>query len=155
MTFLRFHFDKAVTTRGSVMLLPALILLFAGAAQAQFTVLWDKSGAYDSSRYGQVVISLGDQNQDGYADWAVYSAGNTAPGTPEQSRLEFFHGGNPPDTIPYMTRLADGISELGLGYAQAFGDLNVMELLNGEFGLQSMKAKSVAMKRSTGVVQIQ
>jgi hypothetical protein len=69
-------------------------------------VLWDRSGAGDHSRYG-IPQSLGDQNDDGYADFAVWALGWGGPGEPSEPLAELFHGGNPPDTTPYMTFRSD------------------------------------------------
>jgi hypothetical protein len=78
-----------------------IIALFAFAALAQaqsLHVIWDRSGVGDSSLYGYRILPLGDQNDDGYNDWAIFANGNYYyPGNRgnQQSYLEFFHGGNP------------------------------------------------------------
>ena len=102
-----------------------LCLLTASLAQAQFTphVLWDRSGGGPESRYGALLLPLEDQNDDGYADWAVF-AGGTAPGTPSERLVEFFYGGNPPAADPYRTIRANSDSVWSLERVLAVGDLN-------------------------------
>ena len=86
-------------------------------------VIWERDGANDSSYYGRRILPLGDQNDDGYSDWAV--SGGTAPwGTPTDPVVEFFHGGATPDTNPYRTfRPAQDGSECCLAGRSA-GDVN-------------------------------
>ena len=79
------------------------LVLMAACVQAQpLHVIWDRSGAGDSSSYGAVILPLGDQNNDGYADWAVFATGG-GPVSTQPSLLEFFHGGSSLSTQPYMT----------------------------------------------------
>ena len=80
-----------------------LIVFYISAASAQpwhVNILWERQGLEDSSGYGGI-IALGDQNDDGYADWAVSAY---PPYNPTDSAyVEFFLGGDPPSTEPYMT----------------------------------------------------
>jgi hypothetical protein len=106
----------------------SLLLILASHAFAQYQphAIWQREGAGDSSLYGSQILALGDQNNDGYNDWAVYASGlGYAPaGSPNQPKVEFFHGGNPPDDIPYMTRVAIPGVEVAVRGAKALGDLN-------------------------------
>lgn len=97
-------------------------LLWAGCLLAQpLHVIWDRSGAGDSSRYGYTILPLGDQNNDGYADWAVFAEG----GVGDLPLLEFFHGGYPMPTQPYMTQhLVPGDVEGAVRYIDVLGDVN-------------------------------
>jgi len=92
-------------------------LAAATYAQPSPHVIWDRSGAQDSSRYGAVILPLGDQNNDGYADWAVFAAGGMGNST-DRPYMEFFHGGNPMPTQPYLTYYG-----IGRG-AGVVGDVN-------------------------------
>ncbi len=79
-------------------------VLIAAYGQAQpLHVIWDRSGAGDSSRYGYAILPLGDQNNDGFKDWAVFAAGHGLIGGEDEAKVEFFHGGNPPSSVPYWT----------------------------------------------------
>ncbi len=101
-------------------------LLTSSLTFAQWTpeVLWDQSGAQDTARYGWRVLALGDQNDDGYADFAVWAQGNAGiNGVGPPGRVELFHGGNPPSTIPYHVFTLD--STLTVIYdARVAGDIN-------------------------------
>ncbi len=106
-----------------------ILFLISTAASAQPyepIVLWEREGAGDSSYYGTEILALGDQNDDGFNDWAVYAQGiSGAPeGHPYEPKVEFFHGGNPPDAEPYMVRVMDRVTESRLRGARALGDLN-------------------------------
>jgi len=105
-----------------------LCLLCACAVQAQpFPhVIWDRSGMGDSSLYGYKILPLGDQNNDGYADWAVLAAGWGPPGQASEARLDFYHGGNPPGVQPYRIIRGDTIhgALAGWGAADVLGDVN-------------------------------
>jgi hypothetical protein len=82
-----------------------LFLLLAGHAHAQPwqpQVIWQRNGSGDSSRYGYSILPLGDQNGDGYADWAIFALGTWGSSLNDSGRVEFFHGGSPPDTVPYL-----------------------------------------------------
>ncbi|MBU0690558.1 T9SS type A sorting domain-containing protein, partial [bacterium] len=67
---------------------------------------------------------LGDQNEDGYADWAVLGTGDWPPDPPNHAVLEFFHGGNPPDPNPYQTWILDPDRMMEYFYGFTCGDLN-------------------------------
>ncbi len=88
-------------------------------------VLWDRSGETDSSAYGHEILPLGDQNDDGFADWAVLAYGNIATwhGT-RRPYLEFFHGGNPPSTEPYFVFQQDSPAFYQSWFAGMVGDVN-------------------------------
>jgi hypothetical protein len=112
------------------LMMAVLIAAFAWTvhAQPQYEphTIWQRAGAGDSSLYGTEILALGDQNNDGYNDWAIYAAGlgYAPPGSPNEPKVEFFHGGNPPDTVPYMVRVADRATEVAVRGARALGDLN-------------------------------
>jgi hypothetical protein len=84
-----------------------LLTTEAFAQPWQPEIIWDRSGLQDSSAYGYKILPLGDQNDDSYADWAVYAMGNfSRAGTyhgNQHAYIEFFHGGDPPETVPYLT----------------------------------------------------
>ncbi len=106
---------------------PLFIILFlASSLLAQPwspEVIWDRSGLQDSSLYGYEILPLGDQNDDGFDDWAVAAGGNRIVVGNQWPYVEFFHGGNPPSNIPYMTIF--GPSNLwGWGMAGILNDVN-------------------------------
>jgi len=103
-----------------------LVVTLANAQPYEPVEIWSREGAGDSSLYGSEILALGDQNDDGYNDWAVYAAGlGYAPaGSPNEPKVEFFHGGNPPSNDPYMVRVADRSTEISVRGARALGDLN-------------------------------
>jgi hypothetical protein len=98
-----------------------VIFLLATSAYAQpsLNVIWDRSGAGDSSRYGYTILPLGDQNNDGYADWAVFALG----GIGDAPMIEFFHGGHPMPIEPYMSIQGDQ-QDRTLSFVNVVGDLN-------------------------------
>lgn len=101
-----------------------LTVLIAASIQAQpLHVIWDRSGAGDSSRYGYAILPLGDQNNDGFNDWAVFALG----GQGDVSVLEFFHGGNPLPTQPHTTEHFPNFDSSG-----AFRDMGVAGDVNGD-----------------------
>jgi len=105
-----------------------LLLLFAATsvfAQPDLHVLWDRSGLTDSSAYGYTILPLGDQNHDGFADWAVFAQGNGGGyhGT-RPSYLEFFHGGNPLPSEPFYVFREDSATYYQLWSSWAIGDVN-------------------------------
>jgi hypothetical protein len=93
-------------------------------AQPELNVIWDRSGETDSSSYGTQILPLGDQNNDGYADWAVMAWGNRGYHGTQDAYLEFFHGGNPPPTEPYFTFRPDSVVYEQSWEAFAVGDVN-------------------------------
>jgi hypothetical protein len=101
-----------------------LICLFACAttvvAQPTLHVIWDRSGAQDSSAYGYEILPLGDQNGDSIADWAVWAYGYGS----DPSYLEFFHGGTPPSQTPYLTLQDDPNGQWWIWWADVIGDVN-------------------------------
>jgi hypothetical protein len=85
-------------------------------------VIWDRSGTDPDSHFGMSLYPLGDQNDDGFADWMVWcQAGDV--GTASESMVQLFHGGDPPPNEPYLTILAPR-DALELAYARSVGDLN-------------------------------
>jgi hypothetical protein len=102
----------------------ALTFISAHAQPWTPQVIWQRNGAGDSSRYGSNIYPLGDQNGDGYEDFAVEGWGWGAPGQASEIKTEFFHGGNPPSTTPY--RVFRGDSATGKRYfgIVPLGDIN-------------------------------
>ncbi len=92
-------------------LLPSLLF-----AQWQPTIIWERPGTLADAWYGLQVFALGDQNADGFADFGVSGYGNT-------SRVELFHGGNPPAPTPYMSFRWDSTG-YRFYYGGSFGDVN-------------------------------
>ncbi len=107
------------------MKLMILLVTYATYALAQPyvpTVIWDRSGLTDSAAYGYKILPLGDQNDDGYADWAVQAQGNGGGWHGIQvAYLEFFHGGPNIPSEPYMTYRA---SSGQMWQAYPTGDVN-------------------------------
>ena len=109
------------------LLLP-IVLAYVLTVSAQDyvpTVIWDRSGETDSSAYGYKILPLGDQNDDGFADWAVLSRGNVATyhGT-RGTYLEFFYGSANPSTEPTFVLTQDPSQYYQTWYATDAGDLN-------------------------------
>ncbi len=80
------------------------VLLLGGVCSSSFAqqIIWERDGEGDSSRYGREILPLGDQNLDGFDDFAVQAFGVGPQGTDEGVWLDFFLGGNPPSTEPFM-----------------------------------------------------
>ena len=92
---------------------------------AQFTtVLMNRQGPSSQAHYGSIIFGLGDQNSDGYADFAIWAWGLGPLQRPNYTRLEFFHGGNPVRAVPYRTIFADTVNGVYLGSPGPAGDLN-------------------------------
>ncbi|MBI5059054.1 FG-GAP repeat protein [candidate division KSB1 bacterium] len=70
-------------------------------------VIWDRTGETDSSSYGTQILPLGDQNNDGYADWAVGAWGNFAYAGTQRGYVEFFHGAESLSVQPFHVFRAD------------------------------------------------
>ena len=105
----------------SLLITLILALTSLGIAQPwQPQILWQREGAQDSSRYGAKVLALGDQNDDGFTDFGVFGYGSEGSST-DVPVLEFFHGGNPPESTPYLTLTSDSVM---LEAAKTIGDLN-------------------------------
>ena len=79
------------------------VLVFWGrmTAHAQ-QIIWERDGEGDSSRYGREILPLGDQNLDGFDDFAVQAFGVGPQGTENGVWIDFFHGGDPSSTEPYL-----------------------------------------------------
>lgn len=54
-----------------------------------------------------LIWAMGDQNDDDYDDWAVSAVGEYGELPENEARFMLFHGGNPPETEPYMTFVRD------------------------------------------------
>ncbi len=80
----------------------AILLLVTSSASYAQQIIWERDGEGDSSRYGREILPLGDQNLDGFDDFAVQAFGVGPQGTDEGVWLDFFLGGNPPSTEPFM-----------------------------------------------------
>ena len=106
-------------------LLLLLILIASALAQPYEPIaIWEREGGGDSSLYGSEILALGDQNNDGFNDWAVFGRGWGPPGQASEPRVEFFHGWDPPELEPYMVRLTETPEESYLWDARTAGDLN-------------------------------
>jgi hypothetical protein len=100
-----------------------ILLLLTTLALAQpLDVIWDRQGNDPDSHFGMVMFPLGDQNNDGNADWGVWSQAGIV-GAESESMAQFFHGGNPPHNEPYLTILAPR-DAYELAYSISIGDLN-------------------------------
>ncbi len=82
-------------------------------------VIWQRAGMASESNYGMAILPLGDQNDDGLADFGIYQLG----GGDDLSRIELFHGGNPIPQEPYLVVNPDSSHHL-LFHAQVLGDIN-------------------------------
>ncbi len=101
----------------------ALLLLGTSLAHAQ-DVLWQRDGELETSRFGSGLFPLGDQNDDGFADWAVYNSDVNSAASPWLTGLDFFNGGNPPSQEPYM-RIRGFVSNTFMHWRDHdFGDFN-------------------------------
>jgi len=100
-----------------------LVFLLAVCSAFAQEVLWQRDGELSTSRFGSGVYSIGDQNDDGYSDWAVFqSIVGSLP--PESVGLEFFYGGNPPSQDSYLSiRGREGTPPL-YWRSHDFGDFN-------------------------------
>jgi len=101
----------------------AVLLLGAYHDSQAQEVIWDRSGAEYNSHYGYYVFALGDQNDDGFADWGVGSFAGRAD-QPNASVVELFHGGNPPSQQPYMIFMADPEIHFDQLSGMSAGDMN-------------------------------
>jgi hypothetical protein len=97
-------------------------ITLSARADWHINVLWDRSGRVDSAAYGMEILPMGDQNNDGFADWAVVAYGEWRNGIGRVSYAEFFHGGNSPDTVPYRAYNTD--STMWDVFASGVGDVN-------------------------------
>ncbi len=97
-------------------------LLLSGVVYGQ-QAIWDRSGVEFDSHYGYYVFALGDQNDDGYADWGVGSFAGRAD-EPNASLVELFHGGDPPNEEPYMVFRADPEIYYDLTLSAGIDDVN-------------------------------
>ncbi|RPH93834.1 hypothetical protein EHM69_09095, partial [candidate division KSB1 bacterium] len=93
------------------------VISMAFAQPYEPNVIWDRSGETANSWYGRQILALGDQNDDGFTDWAV----NT--GHDGGRSLEFFHGAAILPTEPYNVFHLDTVAYIGFG-AQMIGDIN-------------------------------
>jgi hypothetical protein len=113
------------STMKYILIVLQIFAFSAANALAQFPeILWEREGAGPHSQYGAAIMPLGDQNDDGFADWAVLGIGDSPPDPPNQTVLEFFHGGNPPDPNPYKTWLLEPDHMVSPFYGFVCGDLN-------------------------------
>lgn len=101
-----------------------LVATIARAQPYEPVVLWDRSGAGENASYGYRVFGLGDQDGDGYNDFGVWGLGQAPPGDLDQAVVEFFLGGNPPASEPYMRFTADPATEFRFYDVNAAGDVN-------------------------------
>jgi hypothetical protein len=100
------------------------LALTCNAQPWHFNILWQREGQQERSHYGSQISSLGDQNEDGFADWAVAAYGGGRAGQPNENYVEFFHGGNPPSQEPYHAFRANPQIHWDLDSFFPAGDLN-------------------------------
>ncbi|MBL0063036.1 MAG: hypothetical protein IPP40_16540 [bacterium] len=101
----------------------ALLLLVLSHANAQ-EVLWQRDGDLETSRFGSGIYPMGDQNDDGFMDWAVYNSDANGASSPWLKGLDFFYGGNPPSQEPYL-RVRGFVSSTFVHWRDHdFGDFN-------------------------------
>ncbi len=99
-------------------------LLLGGTATHAQEVLWQRDGDSTTSRFGSGVYPLGDQNDDGYADWAVFISQINGNATPWLTGIDFYYGGDPASQDPYQ-RIRGRGGDSPLYYRQVdFGDFN-------------------------------
>lgn len=101
-----------------------LLTSYAFAQPWEPEVIWEREGRQDSSRYGAAILALGDQNDDGFNDWAVWAMGARNGTLTDSAYVEFFHGGNPIPEAPYMTIEPLHGFEAGIRGASDVGDIN-------------------------------
>ncbi|MCB9365556.1 MAG: T9SS type A sorting domain-containing protein [Calditrichaeota bacterium] len=89
------------------------LLLAANACFAQ-EVIWVRDGETGSSQFGAGIYPLGDQNDDGFDDWAVASSDG----------LDFFYGGSPPGATPYLSFRPRQNPPQGMHNYRTIGDVN-------------------------------
>ena len=102
--------------------IPCLLMLFVTSLlQAQpLDIIWDRSGLQDSSGYGYEILPLGDQNDDGFNDWAVWAVGHGS----DAAYVEFFHGDSTSPSLPYLFYQDMVGSGSWIWWAGITGDLN-------------------------------
>ena len=94
-------------------------LLTTNFALAQ-EILWVRNGENSESHFGAGLYPLGDQNDDGFDDWAVWSNGEQV----SDDRFDFFYGGNPPSQTPYMSYAPQQNPVSYLNTHDVIGDFN-------------------------------
>lgn len=72
----------------------AFFNLIIAADSNAWEYIWRNRGDAHDARFGDRIVGVGDQNQDGFDDILVFSD------TFEDEKWEMFYGGNPMDTIP-------------------------------------------------------
>jgi len=89
------------------------ILLTCTVSHAQ-DVVWVRNGENADSHFGAGLYSVGDQNDDGFADWAVASVDG----------FYFFQGGDPPSQTPYLTLRSRQNPTQVMHNNRSIGDIN-------------------------------
>lgn len=137
------------------------LLLFGASKAFSQEVIWVRNGDLGNSRFGSAMISLGDQNADGFSDWAVFSPGSQQSATDDA--WDFFHGDNPPSLEPYLTLHArpgadyyiinamanigdfdgDGIEDWAIGLWSAPRDSMHWEFYRGGQGADTIPVASI------------
>lgn len=113
--------NRAMKSVLSILLI--LCSIVASAQPWQPQVIWQREGQGDSCEYGHTILALGDQNDDGYADWAVFAWGKLGGSIDDSAYVEFLHGGNPPSTEPYFEIVQGPITNF-MDQSESWGDLN-------------------------------
>ena len=105
-------------------LLLTLLAVVCNAHAFQVNILWQRVGLQDSSGYG------GPRSRWGTRTMTAMPTGPSMPrthrfrGPADSDYVEFFHGGNPPATEPYLTYTARATAGGELGGAWPIGDIN-------------------------------
>ncbi|MBU1637722.1 T9SS type A sorting domain-containing protein [bacterium] len=108
---MRVPFIRTIT-----IILSGLLAVGSSVVAQPLEVIWDRSGNDPDSHFGMVMFPLGDQNDDGFADWGVASVyGNV--------QVELFHGGNPPSETPYYI-IELPSPDAQMWWSSSIGDLN-------------------------------
>jgi hypothetical protein len=128
-------------------LIIAGLLGWAGLLFAQpLDVIWERNGDWDEAHFGGLIFPLGDQNDDGLADWAVLSSGQNEPPMPENARLDFFYGGNPPIQSPYLTIFPHQNPTAYMNVLRNMGDINGDGYIDWGIGFYISQSDSITIE---------
>ncbi len=87
-------------------------------------VLFDRSGRTDSAAYGEWIIPLGDQNDDGFDDWAIAADYYYDIALYRLGYVEIFLGGDPVPQQPYLAFGRPYSYMVNIGGLESLGDIN-------------------------------
>ncbi len=106
---------------GSVLV---FVLVSDAFCQWDMEVLFDRSGRTDSAAYGYRVIPLGDQNDDGYDDWAIEANYGYNLSLLDRGYVEIFLGADPVPEEAFLTFQRPYDYMDNLGGLMNLGDVN-------------------------------